>query len=585
MSRLPLLLALVAVALGGWTPFWADWFDDGPGAPDREAIAQAVQARVEALPVAPEPFGAGRHAATAGLYRRADFRALFPERAAQRRLTSLLAEARADGLAASAVHADAARRLGEQLADAEAEWRALPKSARDTLADPRPALVARLDVALADGLLRYGDALLGLRVDAAALHRGTWFPTPRDSTGARRQALADAIASGEAERAEAALRSLAPAHAGYRALRERLAALHGADLAPVPAGAPLAAGDESIRVPHLRGRLVALGYLAADSAGAWGRPRPYRFDGALAAGVARFQAAQELPVDSTLGDAETALLNADADALRRRLALNLERWRWLPDDLGAHYVWSNLAAFDLRVYRDGGEAGAEPEQTFRMPINIGTAQTTGWTTPVITDSITSVIFRPAWYVPRSLVYSNVLPMARADSLALWRQGFDVTQNGVPVDSRLVKWDSVDTSGFRFVQRPGAANPLGRVKFPMTNPYAILIHDTNRPTLRDGRGGAESSGCLHAGDPEGFAEYLLQEINGWNEGRAASLYRNGPRQGVRLDAPMRTHFVYFTAAVENGALRLFDDPYGYDRRLADALARVPGTPAPRATGRG
>ena len=570
MVRLALpVLCAAAVLLGGWTPFWTDWFDDGPGAPDRDAVAQAVEARIDALPVAPEPFGTGRHAATAGLYRRNAFGALFPERAAQRRLADLLAEAPADGLAEAAVHADTARRLRDLLADAEAEWRALPKSARDTLADPRPALVAALDVALADGLLRYGDALLGLRVDAAALHPGTWFPARRDSAGARRAALAEALASGRADRAEAALRALAPPHAGYHRLRERLAALQDADLAPVPDGVPLRAGEESIRVPHLRSRLVALGYLAADSAGAWGRTNPYRFDGALAAGLARFEAAQSLPVDSTLGGAETELLNGDADALRRRLALNLERWRWLPDDLGEHYVWANLAAFDLRVFRDADGAG-EPEQTFQMPINIGTAQTTGWTTPVLTDSITSVIFRPAWYVPRSLVYSQVLPQARADSLSLWRQGFDVTQNGVPVDSRLVKWDSVDTSGFRFVQRPGAANPLGRVKFPMTNPYAILIHDTNRPTLRDGAGGAESSGCLHAGDPEGFAEYLLQEVNGWEEGRAASLYRNGPRQGVTLDAPMRTHFVYLTAAVENGALRLYDDPYGYDARLEAAL---------------
>ena len=568
MSRVfPPALALAALLLAGWTPFWADWFDDGPGAPDRTEVARAVEARIAALPVAPEAFGVGRHARTARLYAERDHRALWPEAQARAALATLLAEATADGLPAASVHAPATRRLTELLAEAEAAWAALPRSARDTTADPRPALVAQLDVALTDGLLRYGDALLGLRVDAAALHRGTWFPTRRDTTGARRAELARVVASGRPDRVDETLRALMPRHEGYHLLRTRLAALQDAELAPVPAGAPITAGSESIRVPHLRSKLVALGYLAADSAGAWHRQNPYRFDDALAAGLARFEAAQNLPVDSTLGADETSLLNQDASELRRRLALNLERWRWLPDDLGDHYVWANLAAFDLRVYRADGDA---PEQTFRMPINIGTAQTTGWTTPVITDSITSVIFRPAWYVPRSLVYSQVLPQARADSLALWRQGFDVTQNGVPVDSRLVKWDSVDTSGFRFVQRPGAANPLGRVKFPMTNPYAILIHDTNRNTLADGVGGAQSSGCLHAGDPDGFAEYLLQEINGWEEGRATTAYRNGPRQGVSLDTPMRSHFVYFTAAVDNGALMLYEDPYGYDATLAKAL---------------
>jgi murein L,D-transpeptidase YcbB/YkuD len=114
---------------------------------------------------------------------------------------------------------------------------------------------------------------------------------------------------------------------------------------------------------------------------------------------------------------------------------------------------------------------------------------------------------------------------------------------------------------------------------MTNPYAILIHDTNKPSLRDGVGSAMSSGCVQAGAPEDLAEYLLTRINGWEPGRARSLYRRGPSQGARLDHPMRTHFVYFTVeAPADGGLRLHPDPYGYNDKLATALkARQPGEP--------
>jgi murein L,D-transpeptidase YcbB/YkuD len=128
------------------------------------------------------------------------------------------------------------------------------------------------------------------------------------------------------------------------------------------------------------------------------------------------------------------------------------------------------------------------------------------------------------------------------------------------------------AGFRFVQRPGASNPLGRVKFLMHNPYAILIHDTNkRWTLEDGAGSSMSSGCVQAGAPDELAEYLLTTVNGWEAGEAETAYRRGPRRGVRLERPFTTQFVYFTADVgDDGALRLFGDPYGYDAPLARAL---------------
>ena len=568
----PPFFGLVVLGLLGWGfldgLFGAD--DEPAGAPAVEAVA----ADLERVLAAPVPLaGPALHPATAAVYARDGHAPRWRSARARAALADLLDEAAADGVQASEVRAGLIDALDQSAEEAEAAWAALDGAARDTLADPRPVALARLDLALTDGLLHLGDALRGRRVDPRRLHPGTWFATPRDTSGAAFARLTAAVEAGDARAVRDALDGLRPQQEGYRRLRARLAALQ-ADLAPVPEGAPLRAGERSVRVPHLRSRLGALGYLRPDPLDAWSRPDAYLLDRSLAAALARFEAARGVEPDSVLDAEATAAINADPDSLRRQLAINLERWRWLPDDLGDRLLWVNLPAFELRALeRDSLSGYAE---ALRMPVNIGNAQTTGWTTPVITDSVHTLEFQPAWYVPRSLAAANVFPMAQRDSLSLWRQGFEVYQNGRPVDSRLVEWDSVSVGAFRFVQRPGPANPLGRVKFLMHNPYAILIHDTNkRHTFSDGSGSSMSSGCVQAGAPDELAEYLLTTVNGWEPGAARAAWRGGPRRGVRLEEPFLTRFTYFTAWAEpDGSLRLYGDPYGYDAEWAEALGLDP-----------
>ena len=551
------LLALALAAVLGWG-FLGDLFgSDAPSAPKTEAVAQAVQARLR---------NPRLHEATPDTY--TSGRPHWRDARVRHRLAAILDEATADGVRPDEVHADVLASLRRALAASEREWAALDGDARDSIPDPRPGRLASLDVAITDGLLRLGDALRGRRVDPRQLYPVAWFPTRRDSADAGFDALAAAVRAGDADAAEAALDALRPQNAGYRRLRARLAALED-DLAPIPAGPNLRKGRQSVRVPHLRARLTALGYLAPDTLGVWDRPHAYTLDDSLAVALARFEEAQRLPADGILDAAATDALNADPEALRREIVLNLERWRWLPDDLGDRFVWVNLPAFELRVLERDSAGYAE---RLRMPVNIGNALTTGWTTPVITDSIAAVEFQPVWYVPSSLAAANVFPMAQRDSLALWRAGIEAFQNGRPVDTRLVPWDSVSVGEFRFQQRPGPANPLGRVKFLMHNPFAILIHDTNkRYTFEDGAGSSMSSGCVQASAPDRLAEYLLTTVNGWEPGAATRSWRGGPRRGVRLERPFLTHFTYFTAWAEpDGRLKTYADPYGYDARLADAL---------------
>ncbi|MEM6328297.1 MAG: L,D-transpeptidase family protein [Bacteroidota bacterium] len=539
-----------------WSLAWglfSDLFGSRDDRPERVAT-EAVQERLERV------VDVAQHEATRALYEARDYQPLWTAEE-RRALLQRLATVADDGIHPSEVGADAARLELARWEGVRDEYVRLGAEARDTTPDPRPDALARTDVRITDALLRLGEALSGHRVDLASLHPETWFPAARDSV--RLGEAREAIATGEVARVLESLDGLASPHPQALALREALARLRRADAAPVPTGAPLTTGGRSIRVPHVRARLAALGYLGeTPPSTGWDDTDPYLFDSDLAGALARFRDAHDLSADSLLDAAATTALNADLDSLANRVALNLERWRHLPRDFGERFIWVNLPAYHLEVIEADGTAGIE------MTVNIGNAQTTGWTTPVLTDSISRVIFRPAWFVPRSLVESQVVPIAQADSLALWRQGFEVYQGGAQVDSRLVKWDSVSVSDFQFVQRPGPANPLGRAKFPMTNPYAILIHDTNRSDF----GGPVSSGCVHAGDAEALAAYLLRS-EGWNDERAQYAYRRGPqRQGVPLSTPIRTHFVYLTAEVDaSGALVFHDDPYGYDRTQLAALS--------------
>lgn len=529
----------------------------GDAGPAPEDVAEALRPRVAALPLGED---------TRALYAAARYQPRWTALGTQVALYRALADAPADGLPASLVHTERLSRLAGRLAAlADAP---LP----ETGPDPRVPILAEADLLLTDGLLRYADALLGHRVNPDTLYPEGWHAAHRsDSLLAP---LYRAVQGGDANAALGALDALRPQHPEYAALRRALARLRAAEpfWAPIPEGPPLHAGEHSIRVPHLRGRLAALGYLDEDANG-WDASDPFRFDTLLAVALARFQTDAELPADSALTPEVTARLNRDAASVIRTVTLNLERWRWLPDSLGTFHVLANLPAYELTVRDRVDKSGWH--DALRMPAAIGLANAGSWTTPILSDSIVSVVFDPTWYVPSSIAAASIFPMARADSTSLGRQGIRVYRGGAPVNPLQVKWDSVSAAGFSFVQRPGPGNPLGRLKFVMPNPHAVLIHDTNKPGHFTRTDRAVSNGCVQASDAPALARVLLGAVNGWPAEEVAAWMKRWGERHVPLEKPVPVHFVYFTAWPEaDGRLRLYDDVYGHDAVLATALGLAP-----------
>lgn len=375
------------------------------------------------------------------------------------------------------------------------------------------------DVLLTDAVLRLADALLGRRVDPEHIHKGHWFLT-REAQ--RRRAtdpaalLREPLASPEPARAVlAALDALQPRHAEYHALRKRLREALAVDLSVV-------------------------------------RPASVR----LADSVAVYP---EVPLQR-LNVAEIALLR-----------LNLERWRWLPDDFGDAHVLVNVPAATLRLREASGENGA-PEAVLTMDATIG-QPAPAWQTPVLSDPIRTVSFFPTWTPTVTIQRREIIPEARLDGgQSLYERGFTVSRGGRTMDPRDIDWERARAGQYRITQRGGPLGELGRVKFVMPNPHWILIHDTNTPEEFEAGERALSHGCVRAADPAALADAILTRTNGWADGRASGLIEGDPRtQGVRLRERFPVHLVYFTAwPGEGGTLETFKDVYGRDAELAAAL---------------
>ncbi len=563
----PLLVLLFAFAGG----IFDGWFSPAENDVNPAAVEQALRATLTNVDSTGRVLLSGQRYAldpiVSSLYDAHDDAALWTTKENRRLIVDALASASSHGITLRQFDGTEATRLAlrlKRLDNEAAEW-------DEKTEDPRPRLVAELDLLLTEGLVRYADALSGSRVDPALLFPGGWYA---GTSSLNTTAVTAALRAGSAIGVVEALANLHPIHAEYQALRGALQRLQIAKetWTLIPDGRALSPGERSIRVPYVRGRLGAFGYLNNEDADhGWDATDVYLFDHQLAGALSHFLEDSGLAADSTLSEAATNALNAELSDVIETISLNLERWRWLPDDFGDMHVFVNLPSFELNV-RLPAQDGNGYRDALTMPSVIGMVNAGSWTTPVMSDTLESIVFHPSWSVPRSIQATSLIPQARADSgTTLPMQGFDVYAGGAWVDPTMVDWDAALPGQYLFIQRPGSRNPMGRIKFVMPNENAIIIHDTpNRGNFsRPVR--AFSNGCIHAGDARALATFLLGHTNGWNEENIDAALRRGGEWVVPLDRPVPVHLLYFTAWAEaDGRLRIFEDVYGRDARVSRAL---------------
>jgi len=258
----------------------------------------------------------------------------------------------------------------------------------------------------------------------------------------------------------------------------------------------------------------------------------------------------------------------------RRLIINMERWRWMPEDLGAIYVWNNSPEFMLYVVKDG-------KTIYSDKTLVGTI---GYATPVFSADMKTIVFNPDWIAPETVVTENLLPPLRSENYSILKiHKLSVSYQGNPVNPTKVDWGRVNILNYTFSQKAGPDNVLGKVKFLFPNKHTVYMHDTLPVRRKYFQKPMRAIGheCVRMEKPDKFAEVLLAEDKGWPAGQVQDLLDHSTNSPVTINHEIPVHMTYFTAVVdEAGKVATFVDLYGLDNKLATALfGNATGFPLP------
>ena len=389
-----------------------------------------------------------------------------------------------------------------------------------------------------------------------------WHIKPQEFNPAAH--LEHALTEGNVKRS---LLDLLPSTPHYHALRSALGEYRKQAQAggwpAVPATAKLKPGQKSPHVAALARRLAASGEFQGTLPE--GETSAYAAD--LQEAVKRFQRRHGLPDDGVVGPGTVAALNVPVEVRIRQIELNLERWRWLPRELGERYILVNIPEYRLEVWE--GERVALAMRTV-----VGRQDTP---TPIFNGEVSYIVFSPYWYVPPDIAAGETLPAVMRDPGFLERNNMEVIDaRGNPVDPSTV--DFSDPKQYKFRQRPGAQNSLGLVKFMFPNQHHVYLHDTPVDSLFARAARSFSHGCVRLEEPRALAEYLLRDQPEWDAPAIEQAMHAGEERAVNLTAPVPIYLGYWTARVSaDGELQFRQDVYGTDRRqvklLEDRLARL------------
>jgi len=361
-----------------------------------------------------------------------------------------------------------------------------------------------------------------------------------------------------------------PPFVGYLLLKEGLektqAIARAGGWPTIPDGpklVPLETIDD--RLPILRRRLIVSGDLDPSLADGT------TYDAAVVEAVKRFQRRHGLDPDGTIGARSLAALNVPVEARLRQIAANLERWRWMPHQLGRLHVSVNIPAASLDLVEDGAVA-------ISMRVVVGD---TRHPTPSMDTSMSSVVLNPPWSVPTSIANNEILPKLRRDPNYLANSNLQIAD--YPEDSPEAAGDGIDWNAigkkfpYRLRQAPGPDNALGQLKFNLRNADDIYLHDTPNHRAFSRAYRALSHGCIRLEEPVGLGEILLGSR--WQGRLSENLNADKKTRTLKLERNIPVYLVYFTTWVDSaGEINFREDIYGHDRRLSQALRQSRATPA-------
>lgn len=411
---------------------------------------------------------------------------------------------------------------------------------------------------------------------AMDLHRGRVRGRDRDSrwhhdlpTADYDRALTQAVRDGDVQHV---LASLQPPHTGYALLVKALAdyrdMVANGGWPTIADGETLATDMADPRVPALRERLRITGDLTAGP-DATSAATSRTYDDELTAAVRHFQRRHGLEVDGRVGPNTRTALNVSAARRTRQIELNLERWRWLPADLGERYIMVNIPEYRLRAIGPDGPV-------LSMNVIVGGSYENR-ATPVFSDRMRYVIFRPYWNIPHSIATDEILPRTRRDHDYLARKHYQIVPvfgpNATPLPVTDDNLDRVANGDLHLRQTGGPHNSLGLIKFMFPNEYAVYLHDTPGSRLFNRAQRDFSHGCVRVQKPAALARFVLQGRSEWDMARIDHALYEGSRQRVNLAEPIPVYLIYWTAFVTVDGVQFRNDLYSHDDELDAALRRA------------
>jgi murein L,D-transpeptidase YcbB/YkuD len=366
--------------------------------------------------------------------------------------------------------------------------------------------------------------------------------------------------------------TFAPRHPRYRALMNLLTTLrltksHGGWSYIAPSSVTLKQGVMAPVVRQIRQRFIELGYLHSQGSGSL-------FDQEFENTLKRFQSFNGMNSDGIIGTNSPLfrILNVPISQRITQVELAMEKLRWLPAALEGRHIFVNLATAEFFLFEEAGLAfkfRAVTGQPFRR-------------TPSMVDLLRFVNLNPYWTVPWSIATKDKLPKIKEDPEYLSKNRMILIDGKTEeeVDPSSINWESVNSRSMSFLirQLPGPENALGVVKFPLQNPWAIFMHDTNEKQLFGEANRHRSSGCVRLEKPLDLAAYLLRDQPEWSLENILNFvpltheqYATEIDKKVFLTQPIPVYFLYLTAEqLETGEVRFVDDVYGQDLRLSKAI---------------
>ena len=361
------------------------------------------------------------------------------------------------------------------------------------------------------------------------------------------------------------LSSFEPQNPHYQALKKMMRIYTTVDeeneWPVIPQGAAVKVGGSDPRVPAIRDLLTFTGdYTGADSSASV-------YDKQLSSAVMNFQRRHGLEAKGLLGKQTIMAMNVPPAERIRQIMVNMERWRWMPDQLGTDHFLVNIAAFELQHVTQGTIVE-------RMDVVTGAVATQ---TPEFSDQMEYVELNPYWTVPYSIATKEMLPKLKANPFA-YAGDFEVFVNGKLGSWDAVNWASYGSGSFPFTfrQLPGPKNALGRVKFMLPNQHNIYFHDTPAKDKFSSTSRAFSHGCIRLSRPMDLAYELIGTVPGWSSELVDQVLASGKNTRVVLPAKIPVHLVYSTAFKGQGGIEFRPDVYGRDRKLAAALLGKPSS---------